>query len=139
MTNVESNWLANRIASSANSLDQWNNKMAKAEEDIKEEELWSLDTTLTDYILPRIIAFRKMERNGYPIGRPLGVEDKVSDEEWRAIEKRSMLQWENDLRSIELAFSLMSKSQHFERSDQANKDIKIGLELFAKHYEHLWD
>jgi len=109
------------------------------EEDIKEEELWSLDTTLTDYILPRIIAFRKMERNGYPIGRPLGVEDKVSDEEWRAIEKRSMLQWENDLRSIELAFSLMSKIQHFERSDQANKDIKIGLELFAKHYEHLWD
>ena len=48
-----------------------------------------------------------------------------------------MLQWENDLRSIELAFSLMSKSESFERSNQANKDIKIGLELFAKHYEHL--
>ncbi len=50
-----------------------------------------------------------------------------------------MAQWEDDLRCIELAFSLMSKSEHFERSNQANKDIKIGLELFAKHYEHLWD
>ena len=108
-------------------------------DEIKEQELWSLDATLTDYILPRIIAFRKMERHGYPVEGPLGEEDKVSEEEWRAIEKRSMAEWENNLRSIELAFSLMSKSESFERSNQANKDIKIGLELFAKHYEHLWD
>jgi hypothetical protein len=109
------------------------------EKGIKEEELWSLDATLTDYILPRITAFRKMKRHGYPVFEPLGEEDKVSEEENRAIEKRSMAQWEDDLRCIELAFSLMSNSESFERSNQANKDIKIGLELFAKHYEHLWD
>jgi len=111
--------------------------MTKTE--INEKELWNLDGTLTNYILPRITAFRKMERHGYPVLEPLGEEDKVSEEEWKAIESRSMLQWENDLRSIELAFSLMSKSEHFERSEQANEDIKIGLELFAKHYQHLWD
>mgnify|MGYP007032491317 CR=1 FL=1 len=33
---------------------------------IKEQELWSLDATLTDYILPRITAFREMERHGFP-------------------------------------------------------------------------
>ena len=129
------------------SLDKWNErqiikddiKMSNVVGEINEEELWNLDGTLTDYILPRITAFRKMERHGYPVFEPLGEEDKVSEEEWKAIEKRNMLQWENDLRSIELAFSLMSKSEHFERSEQANEDIKIGLELFAKHYQHLWD
>ena len=129
------------------SLDEWNEKqmikddikMSNVVGEIKEEELWSLDATLTDYILPHIKAFRKMKRHGYPVFEPLVAEDKVSDEEWKAIEKRSMLQWEDILRSIELAFSLMSKSESFERSNQANKDVKIGLELFAKHYEHLWD
>ena len=33
--------------------------------EIKEQELWSLDATFTDYILPRIKAFRKMKRHGY--------------------------------------------------------------------------
>ena len=129
------------------SLNEWNEKqivkegikMSNGAGEIKEKELWNLDATLTDYILPRITAFRKMKRVGYPVFESLGEEDKVSDEEWKAIESRSMLQWENDLRSIELAFSLMSKSEHFERSEQANEDIKIGLELFAKHYQHLWD
>ena len=46
------------------------------EKGIKDEELWSLDATLTHYILPRITAFRKMKRVGYPIYEPLGTEDK---------------------------------------------------------------
>ena len=40
--------------------------------EIKEQELWSLDATLTDYILPYIRAFRKMERHGWPAGWPVG-------------------------------------------------------------------
>ena len=40
--------------------------------EIKDQELWSLDATLTDYILPRIQAFRKMERHGYPVEGLLG-------------------------------------------------------------------
>ena len=36
------------------------------DEGVREQELWSLDMTLTDYILPRIIAFRRMKRCGYP-------------------------------------------------------------------------
>tara|TARA_R110002060_G_scaffold45392_1_gene56709 strand:- start:242 stop:625 length:384 start_codon:yes stop_codon:yes gene_type:complete len=113
------------------------------EEDIKEQELWSLDATLTDYILPRITAFRKMERHGYPSNMDLDtiaeMEKNPNDEKWKVAEVRAIAEWEDVLRSIELAFNLMKKSDHFERSNQANKDIKIGLELFAKHYEHLWD
>jgi hypothetical protein len=126
------------------SLNEWNERqMVKDESEIKEEELWSLDATLTDYILPHIRAFRKMERHGWPADP--GYSDKERDEaeadpkKWEAYEARNVAKWEDDLRCIELAFSLMSKSESFERSHQANKDIKIGLELFAKHYEHLWD
>tara|TARA_R110000744_G_scaffold40874_3_gene92753 strand:+ start:1182 stop:1565 length:384 start_codon:yes stop_codon:yes gene_type:complete len=113
------------------------------EEGIKEQELWSLDATLTDYILPRITAFRKMERHGYPSNMDLDtiaeMEKNPNDQKWKVAEVRAIAEWEDVLRSIELAFNLMKKSEHFERSNQANKDIKIGLELFAKHYEHLWD
>ena len=113
------------------------------EESVKEQELWSLDATLTDYILPRITAFRKMERHGYPSNMDLDtiaeMEKNPNDQKWKVAEVRAIAEWEDVLRSIELAFNLMKKSEHFERSNQANKDIKIGLELFAKHYEHLWD
>jgi len=112
-------------------------------DEIKEQELWSLDATLTDYILPRITAFRKMERHGYPSNMDLDtiaeMEKNPTDQKWKEAEVRAIAEWEDVLRSIELAFNLMKKSEHFERSNQANKDIKIGLELFAKHYEHLWD
>jgi len=131
------------------SLNEWNERqMIKDESEIKEEELWSLDATLTDYILPHIRAFRKMERHGWPadlIGTEKDYKHEQRDEaesdpkKWEVYAARNMAKWDDILRCIELAFSLMSKSESFERSNQANKDVKIGLELFAKHYEHLWD
>ena len=84
-----------------------------------------------------------MERHGWPADLIGTDEERIEAEsdpkKWELYESRAMAQWEDVLRCIELAFSLMSKSQDYERSNQANKDIKIGLELFAKHYEHLWD
>ena len=106
---------------------------------VKDEELWSLDATLTDYILPRITAFRKMKRHGYPVFEPLGAEDKLNDEEWKAIEERSVAEWENILFDIETAFKTLMDTMHYERSVKQEKAIKHGLALFAKHYEHLWD
>ena len=111
------------------------------EEGIKDEELWALDATLTDFILPRIQAFRKMTRVGYPIYEPLGTEDKVSEEEWKAIEERSIAEWENILFDIETAFKMLKDTREYdyERSTKQNETIERGLALFAKHYEHLWD
>ena len=106
---------------------------------IKDEELWSLDMTITDFILPRIQAFRKMNRHGYPVFEPLGTEDKVSEEEWKAIEERSIAEWENILFDIETAFKTLKDTMHHDRSAKQNEAIKHGLGLFAKHYEHLWD
>ena len=107
-------------------------------EGVKDEELWSLDATLTDYILPRITAFRKMKRHGYPVFEPLGAEDKLSDEEWKAIEERSVAEWENILFDIEMAFKTLMDTMHYERSVKQEEAIKHGLALFAKLYDHLW-
>ena len=107
---------------------------------IPEIELWSLDATLTDYILPRIKAFRKMERHGYPIFEALGREDAASDEEWKEIEERNLANWENILVDIENAFQLLKNGGcGHDRTDAQHEIITKGLELFAKHYEHLWD
>ena len=109
------------------------------DEGVRESELWSLDMTLTDYILPRIIAFRRMKRHGYPVYEPLGTEDKVSDEEWKAIEERSLAEWENILFDIETAFRTLKDTEDNARSQKQHETIKRGLALFAEHYEHLWD
>ena len=120
-------------------VDAWGAWTPEEEKGIKDEELWSLDATLTHYILPRITAFRKMKRVGYPIYEPLGTEDKVSDEEWKAIEERSVAEWENILFDIETAFKTLKDTMDYERSTKQEEAIKHGLALFVKHYEHLWD
>ena len=108
------------------------------EEDVKERELWSLDMTLTDYILPRITAFRKMKRHGYPV-EDITAETDVSDEEWKQTTDRAMADWENILFDIELAFKTLKDTEDNARTRSQHEDIKRGLALFAKHYEHLWD
>ena len=109
---------------------------------IKEQELWSLDATLTDYILPRITAFREMERHGFPAllsEVPIDQQGTLEKREEKEMDERAMANWENILRSIELAFTTMKSVQHFERSTAQNNDIKSGLKLFAEYYEYLWD
>ena len=108
------------------------------EEGIREQELWSLDMTLTDYILPRIQAFRKMKRHGYPV-EDITAETDVSDEEWKQTTDRSMAEWENKLFDIETAFKTLKDVEDNARTNSQNEAIKHGLALFAKHYEHLWD
>ena len=114
---------------------------------VPEAELWSLDVTLTDYILPRIKAFRKMDRKGYPIFDAHRKENAQTDEEWKDLDERNSAEWENILLDIEVAFQLIN-DREWRSEEVGNEDLhskathqKItkGLMLFAKHYEHLWD
>ena len=109
-------------------------------EDIKDSELWSLDATLTDLILPRIKAFRKMERHGYPVlGKDI---EKVDDDS--VDDDRKEADWENILFDIEKGFEahkLLAAAEfdtHVEES-LAEETMQKGLRLFAEHYGHLWD
>ena len=108
------------------------------DEGIKEQELWSLDMTLTDYILPRIIAFRKMDRHGYPV-EDVESYSNITDEETKALTDHSMAEWENILFDIEAAFRTLKDTEDNARTRQQHETIKRGLALFAEHYEHLWD
>ena len=110
-------------------------------DDIKDSELWSLDATLTDYILPRIKAFRKMERHGYPVfGKDI---EKVDDDS--ADDKRQEAEWENILFDIEKGFEAHSNlidgdtSYSDKEENEAQRMMEKGLSLFAKHYFQLWD
>jgi len=109
-------------------------------EGIKESELWSLDATLTDLILPRIKAFRKMERHGYPVlGKDI---EKVDDDS--VDDDRKEADWENILFDIERGFEAHKKLTAAEFNTHAEElwaeeTMQKGLRLFAEHYAHLWD
>ena len=114
--------------------------------EIKEQELWSLDATFTDYILPRIKAFRKMKRHGYPAG-VIDVSASAGEDyeaKWGVVEsnheEREVAEWENILHDIENAFQLLKKGDcSHDRTNAQHEVITKGLGLFAKYYEHLWD
>ena len=103
------------------------------------EELWSLDATLTDYILPRIKAFRKMRRHGHPI-----LEDEP-DCRFGLVHARREADWENILFDIEKGFEAHKKmiadiaTQSPAEMTAAEKTMQKGLQLFAEHYGQLWD
>ena len=103
------------------------------------EELWSLDATLTDYILPRIKAFRKMRRHGHPI-----LEDEP-DRRFAVVDARREADWENILFDIEKGFEAHKKmiadiaTQSPAEMTAAEKTMQKGLQLFAEHYGQLWD
>ena len=105
-------------------------------DEIKEQELWSLDATFTDYILPRIKAYRAMKRHGYP---SLLMAESVQIREPGEEEDRAVAEWENILYDIENAFQLLKYGEDYDRSKSQHEDITKGLGLFAKYYEHLWD
>ena len=111
-------------------------------EGIKESELWSLDATLTDFILPRIKAFRKMVRQGYPVLEK-DIEH-IGENTSSAEDVRTEAEWENILFDIEKGFEAHKEmtagniSSHVEES-LAEETMQKGLRLFAEHYGHLWD
>ena len=124
-------------------------------DEIKDSELWSLDATLTDYILPRIKAFRKMKRHGYPIlGKDIVLEKNIKPDSdtssaddprrFAYVDERREAEWENILFDIEKGFEAHKKmaGEGFDTRPEdfwAEETVQKGLRLFAEHYGHLWD
>ena len=115
------------------------------------EELWSLDATLTDYILPRIKAFRKMKRHGHPVledepdylcsGKNIKPDSDTSPDD----ADRREADWENILFDIEKGFEAHKKIvadiviQNPVEMTATEETMQKGLQLFAEHYGQLWD
>lgn len=90
---------------------------------VSPKETWSLDCTMSKYILPRLKAYKK-HTNGYP-------GSMASMDEWYAI-----------LDKMILAFTHISEERIFEvdfkSGDEIDKQIDEGLDLFRKYYFDLW-
>ena len=82
-------------------------------------DLWGLDITIAQFILPRLVRFREIGM-GYP-----GI----------LSEKR----WGNILDKIIAAFEILSEDNYSLRGDKKSGIVKCGLKLFAKWFEDLWD
>ena len=97
-------------------------------------DLWSLDYHLAELILPRLIAFKKINRLGVP-----GILCKVdgTDQDFEAEGK----QWEEILDKMILGFDLLVKDSYtsVEELIENEKKIQEAIDLLAKYFRALWD
>lgn len=108
-------------------------------------DLWSLDQHLATIILKRIKAFRKQELHGYPAQFHHDFENSVPKEYHDLAPE---VYWEEIvLGKIENAFVQILKefdtnpddNYPIEDMQKRDKEIKEGLQLFAEHFQSLWD
>ena len=112
------------------SLNEWNDKMTKKEKDLHtDSDLWSLDHTLSELILPLLKRFKAMKRHAYPVTElvEIGVDD----------EKAMAKKWESVLDEMIEGFESHLSGDDLDK--ERNLKVKKGLQLFADHYQDLWD
>lgn len=83
-----------------------------------DEDCWDLFHVIANFILPRLIRFRKMSLISYP-------------------SNLSIKRWECILDKMIAAFKILAKDDI--ESPQEGRIIKRGLKLFAEWFQHLWD
>jgi len=89
-------------------------------------ELWSLDYTLAEYILPRLIQFKENNNMSYPCAFK-------DSEEWHKVIDEMI--W---------SFDFIVNDRDLECKGgkdiiKSYKKVQKGLNLFGKHFMHLWD
>ena len=82
-------------------------------------EIWGTYHTLAQLIVPRLIAFKSHDKQGYP-------PDLKGMSEWNAV-----------IQKMINAFELMKETGIL--SDEEDKIIEEGLALFCKYFRYLWD
>ena len=84
------------------------------------EEVWNTDNTIARLIVPRLKAYRSLDKHGYPQGF-------TSMEEWNKVIDKMVY-------SFELNSFAPGPS-----TEQEREDFEDGFALFCKHYKNLWD
>lgn len=83
------------------------------------DEIWNTDNTLARLIVPRLQAFKQLDKHGYP--------EDFSD----------MRTWNNTIQKMIDAFELMKYVHSL--SDDEERTVSEGLSLFCKYFRNLWD
>lgn len=103
--------------------EQW--KQQRKERGFDNRELWSLDYTIAEFVLPRLVAFRKQVPDC-----PCGLTNK----EWKHI--ISQMIWSfNELVNNEPNHP---KGYNKEELDKYFKKYNEGFKLFGKYFCNLW-
>ena len=83
------------------------------------EEIWNTDNVLAQLIVPRLLAFKALDKHGYPP------------------DFNDMRAWNNTIQKMVDAFELMKYVRSLSEGEAVT--VKKGLELFCKYYRWLWD
>ncbi len=84
-----------------------------------QDEVWSLDWTIANFVLPRLRYFRK-----YPGGHPHG----LTEAKWDAI-----------LGKMVAAFELAAEGTWLVCDQRGAETVKEGMALFGEYFMHLWN
>lgn len=121
---------------------------------VSDEECWSLDNTFTNFILPRLKHFKKMERHTYPSDITPEQWEKILDEliwtfEYMTDGGESINPFPDLRKNGEELLSYLNREKTdeekqimdkwFIKNIELNNRKQRGLELFAKYYHNLWD
>ena len=123
---------------------------------VSDAECWSLESTLTKFILPRLKHFKKINVNSYPAD--------ITHERWNEILDEIIWTFEymndderfNPIPRIKDVIIDMNKyidninrektpeekqawKEYFEKSAELEERRKKGMQLFAQYYFQLWD
>ena len=90
--------------------------------DYQLEKVWNTNNTIAQLIVPRLLAFKDLDKHGYP--------GDFND----------MRAWNKAIQKMADAFELLideDKLGIFTKDEE--EAIEHGLELFSKYFRYLWD
>ena len=94
--------------------DNWSHK-----NDFPVEKVWNTDNTLSQLIVPRLLAFKALNKHGHPG------------------EFKDMRAWNNAIQKMADAFELMKYVHTLSQEEETI--VTEGLNLFCKYFRNLWD
>ena len=83
------------------------------------DEVWVTYSTLAQLIVPRLLAFKELDKHGYPP------------------DFNDMRGWNKAIQKMADAFELMKYVHTLSESE--NNTVEKGLRLFCKYFRNLWD
>lgn len=95
----------------------------REERGFDDSELWNLDATILEFVIPRLKAFRAMEKFGWPSGIP-------SEKYWHIILDRIVEGFE---------LYLNDDYTNLKELERIQRKFDISMKLFAKWFGAMWD
>ena len=97
------------------SEENWSHK-----NDFPIEEVWNTDNTIAQLIVPRLQAFKALDKHGGPP------------------DFSEMREWNNAIQKMIDAFELMKYAGRVNTKEE-ERTMEEGLDLFRKYFRSLWD